>query len=207
MSEQSSATATQPEVRVWDILVRLFHWSLVVAFAIAWLTEDDFETLHQWAGYCVAGLLTFRILWGLIGTRYARFTQFIYSPARIKRYLRSLLSGHPEHYMGHNPAGGAMVIALILCLGLTAFSGMALLATEGHGPLASTFFAGWSEDLLEEVHEFFANGTLLLVMLHVAGVLVSSLLHGENLVRAMITGRKRRRPALDDPDADGQAQS
>lgn len=203
MSEHTSAAA--PDTRVWDILVRLFHWSLVAAFAVAWLTEDDFETLHQWAGYCVAGLLTFRIMWGLIGTRYARFTQFIYSPARIKRYLRSLLSAHPEHYMGHNPAGGAMVIALILCLGFTAFSGMALLATEGHGPLAGTLFAGWSEDFLEEVHEFFANGALMLVLIHVAGVLVSSLLNHENLVRAMITGRKRKRAALDDPDAEEQA--
>jgi cytochrome b len=197
------------QTRVWDIAIRIFHWSLVAAFTIAYLTEDDFETLHTYAGYTVLGLVTFRILWGLIGTRYARFTQFIYSPARVIDYIGGLIKGKPKHYTGHNPAGGYMVLALLISLLATTWSGMVLYGTEGKGPLANTTIniisPAYADDdehgkgegkegdeFWEEIHEFFANFTLFLVILHIAGVIVSSIAHRENLVRAMITGKKER---------------
>ncbi len=94
------------QIKVWDLPVRVFHWSLVVGFTIAWFTGEQSEMLHSWAGYTVLGLVLFRIGWGIVGSRHARFSDFIYSPSRILAYLRSLCSGQPTHYLGHNPAGG-----------------------------------------------------------------------------------------------------
>lgn len=184
-------TNNPPTVKVWDLLIRIFHWSLAISFVVAFVTEDDFLYLHSFAGYCILGLLAFRLCWGVIGTRHARFSDFVTGPAAIKRYLKSLLTRHPEPHLGHNPAGGAVIVIMLALLALTAFTGMATLATEGLGPLADTFVAGFSEDWLEEIHEQLANLMLLLVIVHLGGVLVSSLLHRENLVRAMINGRKR----------------
>lgn len=184
------------EVKVWDPLVRVFHWTLVAGFFTAYLTEGEDETLalHTWAGYTVAGLILVRLVWGLIGTRHARFSDFVRRPAVIKDYLLSVLRLHPRRYLGHNPAGGLMIVFLLISLPATVFFGMGLYAVgEQAGPLA-----GWLgglgeswEDVFEGLHEFFANFTLFLVVVHVSGVLVESLLHRENLVRAMITGRKR----------------
>ncbi|NVK02248.1 MAG: cytochrome b/b6 domain-containing protein [Oceanospirillaceae bacterium] len=179
------------QVPVWDILIRIFHWSLVFSFALAWITADEWDAVHSWAGYTLAGLLGFRLVWGLIGTTHARFINFIYSWSEVKQYLRSLLTIRPKHYLGHNPAGSWMVLLLILVLAMTCLSGMTLYATEGQGPLAGTFLAHLSDGWVEEVHEFFANSVLALVFVHVAGVLVSSLLHAENLVKAMVTGKKQ----------------
>ncbi len=182
------------EIKVWDPLVRLFHWSLVLAFAVAYITQEDFLQIHVAAGYLVLGLVAFRLLWGLIGTRHARFSDFVYRPAVILAYLKDLLALRHRRYIGHNPAGGAMVVALLLALAATTFSGLlAYGAEEAGGPLAGLVAnAGRSaRHLFEEVHEFFANFTLALVGLHVAGVAVESVLHRENLARAMVTGRKR----------------
>lgn len=194
LNQASNRTAAMQTIRVWDPLVRLFHWSLVASFAIAYLTEgeDDWMTLHSYAGYTALGLLAFRLLWGFIGSYHARFVNFITGPAEAIAYLKGLKAGKVKDYLGHNPAGAAMIVALFLSLVATGFSGMVVYGIEGHGPLAGTFVAGWSEDMFEEVHEFFANFTLALVVLHVAGVVVSSRLHGENLVRAMLTGNKQR---------------
>ena len=181
-------------VRVWDPLVRIFHWSLAGFFLLAYVTEDELLTVHVYAGYAVAALIIFRLIWGLIGTRYARFTDFVTGPAVLLSYLGKLVTGRAPRYLGHNPAGGAMVIALLVSLTLTAFTGMALIAGDGIGPMAGTLFARFSGEAFEEVHEFFANLTMFLVVLHVAGVLVSSLLHRENLVNAMLTGRKQLAP-------------
>ncbi len=185
------------QVRVWDPLVRFFHWSLVTAFTVSFLTEDDFMTLHSWSGYLILGLLSVRIVWGLIGTRYARFSDFIYSPRNILQFLKDTLRLRARRYLGHNPAGGAMVILLILSLLLTGLTGMGLYgAEEQAGPLAGWFVNGghaWGE-ALEEVHEFLANFTLLLVFIHVAGVIVESMIHRENLVSAMLTGFKKEQP-------------
>ena len=178
-------------IKVWDPLVRIFHWSLVLFFFTAYLTEDDFETIHVWAGYAVASLVAFRIVWGLIGTRHARFTDFVTSPRTLFNYLIAIPAGKARRYIGHNPAGGTMIIALLLALAGTTLFGMATLgADENAGPLAGSWLASFDEHTLKEIHEFFANLTLTLVVLHVAGVVFSSLHHRENLVRAMVTGRK-----------------
>ncbi len=177
-------------LKVWDPFVRIFHWSLVFLFFLAYITEDDWMTVHSYAGYTVALLVTFRLFWGIIGTRYARFNSFVTSFENVKAYLKQLFSGNAKHYVGHNPAGGLMIVILLICLIITTITGMSLFATEGHGPLASTFLSQWSEDILEEIHEFFANFTVLMVVIHVSGVLVSSLLHKENLIKSMITGKK-----------------
>lgn len=198
------ATESHPQhdrqIRVWDPLVRIFHWALVLFFFTAYLSEDVSATLHVWAGYAVAGLISFRLLWGLIGSRHARFTDFVRTPRNVLSYLKDIPAGRARRYIGHNPAGGAMVIALLAFLAATVIFGMATLgADENAGPLAGSWLASFNEHTLKEIHEFFANGTLTLVFLHVAGVLFSSLHHRENLVRSMIHGRKQARD--DDVDA------
>jgi cytochrome b len=181
------------EIKVWDPLVRVFHWGLVSAYLVAWLSEDEVMWLHTNAGYLMLALISIRILWGLIGTRYARFSQFVVSPSKVWGHLKAVSRLKVKSYVGHNPAGGWMIVAMIVALLFTGFSGMALYGAEEHaGPLAS-WFAGAGEgmeDFLEETHEFFANFSLFLVFVHVSGVVVESLLQRETLVRAMITGRK-----------------
>ena len=203
-------------VKVWDPVVRLFHWSLVGAFAIAYASGDDFEGLHVVAGYAVAGLIGLRVIWGVVGTRHARFTDFVTGPAEARSYLRSLLAGRPRHYAGHNPLGGWMILALLLVVAAACWSGLEAYADEGKGPLASPGAvlvtpaladddrhrtgAGESprkrsggHGFWEEFHEVLAHLALGLVVLHVLGALVASALHRENLVKAMITGYKQAR--------------
>jgi cytochrome b len=166
-------------VKVWDVLVRVFHWSFAACFAGAWLTSESerWRDVHVMLGYTMMGLVAFRLVWGFVGPRHARFTSFVRGPAAIARYLRSLLASHPEHHLGHNPAGAA---AIVLLLGLAALAGA----------------SGWAvyNDLggkwLEETHEFLAGAMLAVVGVHLAGVAVASWLHRENLVAAMLTGRK-----------------
>jgi cytochrome b len=182
------------EIRVWDALVRIFHWVLVPAFFIAYFTEDDFLSLHAWAGYTIVGLLVFRVVWGLIGSRHARFSDFVYSPRIVIQYLKDTLQFKAKRYIGHNPAGGAMIVAILVSLALTTITGLMVYGVaEDLGPLASTLSGldEFWEDVFEEIHEFFANFTLFLVLIHVAGVVFESLLHRENLVRSMVTGYKR----------------
>jgi cytochrome b len=187
-------------VKAWDPLVRVFHWSLVFFFLLAFVTEDDWMSLHVWAGYAVAMLIGFRLFWGLVGTRNARFLTFVKSPKVVMRHLRDMLLLKPAHYLGHNPVAAVMVVALLVSITLVAFSGMVMIASEGEGPLAGTLFASLNGETMEDVHEFFANFTLFLVFAHVAGVVVSSFLEGENLVRSMITGRKKARTQWADVD-------
>ena len=185
---------TPATVPVWDLLVRLFHWSLAASFAVAFVLEDNWLGVHVWAGYLALGLIALRLVWGFVGTRHARFSDFVRGPRAVARYLADALRMRAPRHLGHNPAGGAMVVALLVLVGATGLSGMALYgAQELSGPLApwlsglSPEWGGW----LEEIHEILANTTLALVVLHVAGVLFSGLSHGENLVAAMLTGRKR----------------
>lgn len=179
--------------RVWDLPVRLFHWSLVASFILAYLSGDELLGLHTFAGYTIIGLVLFRLVWGVVGSRYARFSQFVKRPATVVAYLKEIASFRARRYLGHNPAGGAMVVALLISLLVTTLSGLAVYgAEEMAGPLAETMqglphFAG---EAVEELHEFFANFTVLLVLLHVAGVLIASLQHNENLIRSMIHGLK-----------------
>ena len=183
-------------IKVWDPAVRIFHWTLASAFAVAFLTEDDLQLLHIYAGYLIGALLVFRVIWGFVGTRHARFRDFVHGPATVAAYLKQALRLRAPRHLGHNPAGGAMVIALLVTLAVTVLSGLALYgATDFTGPLAGIFRGELAADVLEEIHEFGANFTLFLVVLHLAGVLLTSLEHGENLVRAMITGRKTEKPA------------
>jgi cytochrome b len=174
----------EKRILVWDAPTRLFHWLLAASFAGAFLTGDSerWRDIHVLLGYTVAGLIAFRLIWGLIGTRYARFRSFLFSPRELLQYLRSLASRSPRHYLGHNPAG-SVAIFLLLALGLVT-------AATGYVTY-NEMFGEW----LAELHEASAWAMLAVVGVHVAGVLVSSLLHRENLVRAMITGRKAGEPA------------
>ena len=182
------------EIKVWDPAIRIFHWSLVSAFGIAYASEDDFMAIHTYAGYIIIGLLAFRLVWGLIGTHYARFSDFIRSPGEVLDYLKDMLALKAKRYLGHNPVGGAMIVALMVSLLLTTFTGLGAYGIEGGGPLADRLAGadGFAKEALEETHEFFANFTLLLVCIHVAGVFLGGIFHSENLVRAMLTGNKLR---------------
>jgi len=180
-------------IKVWDLPVRLFHWTLVTSFFLAYITEDHWMGLHTFAGYTIAVLIVFRLIWGLIGTRYARFGNFVTRPANIRQYIKDIFLFRAKRYLGHNPAGGAMIIALIISLVITVVTGVATYGgKELAGPLAGFMMTmpNFVSDGVKEIHEFFANFTLFLVVLHVAGVVFASLQHGENLIRAMFTGKK-----------------
>lgn len=184
------------EIKVWDPAVRVFHWTLVAAFATAYFTEDDLLGVHTVAGYTVVGLVLFRVLWGFVGSRHARFADFVCKPSRVLTYLKEVMILRPRRYLGHNPAGGAMIVLLLLSLLATTVTGLATYGSfsveHAGGPLAF-WLAGSPRAFrhsLKEVHEFFANFTVILVAVHVAGVAAESWLHRENLVKAMFTGRK-----------------
>jgi len=198
--------------QVWDIGIRLFHWLLVLSFIIAYWTGEDEGELHIYAGYVILALVLFRVVWGFIGSKHARFKDFIYSSAEILLHIKGLILGKVKPTAGHNPLGGLMVVALLLSLVMTTVSGLKVYGVEGHGPLAETntsYFIssanasnptedkannheeGDSEEFWEEIHEFFANFTILLIVFHILGVIVSSKVENENLVKAMITGYKQ----------------
>jgi len=182
---------SQELVKVWDLPLRIFHWLLVAGFFIAYLTEDDLLTVHVWAGYLVTGLLVFRLVWGFIGNDYARFSNFLCSPAKSIAYIKDLLVLKTQRYIGHNPAGAAMIVLLLVSLLATVITGFAVYgADQAAGPLAAIGSA--NEKMWEEVHEFFANFTLVLVVVHVIGVAVESYIHRENLARAMVHGFKKK---------------
>lgn len=166
-------------ILVWDAPVRVFHWLMVLSFFGAYLTAESerWRLLHVTLGYTMAGLVAFRIVWGLIGTRYARFASFVRGPAAVMRYLRSLLRGRAEHHAGHNPAGALAIVALLVLTFAVAATGWATYNEVG---------GKW----FEELHEGTANLMLALVGVHVLAVVLSSWLHHENLVGAMISGRK-----------------
>jgi len=182
------------EIKVWDPVIRLFHWVLVITFIVAYLTEDDFLDLHVLAGYVLGAAIIVRLFWGFVGTRHARFSDFITSPGAAFNHLKETLSFKAPRYVGHNPAGGLMILIMLISLALTVVTGVALYGAEEHaGPMATLFIdssANW-EDVLDETHELLANFTLLLVAIHLLGVIAESLIHKENLVRSMINGSKR----------------
>lgn len=196
--QNSASLNIDNTITVWDPLVRIFHWSLVLTFFLAYVTEDSWENIHVIAGYIVAALVGFRLIWGVIGTRRARFTRFVKSPQAVLDYLKQMIRFKVPHYLGHNPAAAAMIVCLLISLIMISISGLMIIAGEGEGPLAGTIFASVNHELAEEIHELFANFTLLLVFLHVAGVLFSSFLEKENLIRAMITGRKKENSSAED---------
>ena len=209
------------EIKVWDPFVRFFHWSLVAAFLVAYFVEPEDNTLavHVWAGYAVGGLVALRVIWGFVGSKHARFSDFLFGPFAAITYLFGLFGGRSKRYLGHSPAGAWMVFALLVGLSVTALSGLMLYGEEEKkGPFAG-FFAdagttaivigaahadeGPEEDEAEtpeggsessqfkDLHEVAVNLTLILALLHIGGVVLASIAHRENLARAMVTGRKR----------------
>lgn len=179
MIQPGARTKVFRSILVWDVPTRMFHWLLVLSFTGAFLTADSERTrdIHVALGYIVLGLLAFRLLWGFAGTRYARFSSFLFRPGDVLAYLLSLFKGKPTHYVGHNPAG-SVAIWLLLILGLVSAVSGVLVYQEIGG------------DAIEELHDVSSYAMLAVVAVHVLGVLVSSLMHRENLVRAMITGYK-----------------
>ncbi len=170
-------------ILVWDVPTRVFHWLLVLSFAGAYLTAESerYRDIHVVLGYTLLGLIGFRLLWGFFGTRYAQFRSFLFKPGEIVAYLQSLFRGKPAHYVGHNPAG-SMAIWLLLGLGILA------------GATGVMLFQDIGGEALEELHEVTSNAMLAVVLIHIAGVVVSSVLHRENLARAMVTGFKSAEP-------------
>lgn len=177
MSITMTATPTN-KIKVWDLGVRLFHWSMVTSVTAAYVLADD-RVLHRWLGYVVLGLIAFRVIWGVIGTHHARFGSFVPSPQRFFRYVNDMRLGREKRYLGHNPAGAAMIIALLTLLSAVGATGYML-------GMDAYFGVEW----VERAHKLLVNGLLALVALHVMGVILSSRRHRENLVLAMVTGNK-----------------
>ena len=175
----AGSAARPAKIRVWDPFVRVFHWSLATLFLAAYVTGDDAGQVHIVAGYAIAGLIALRIIWGFVGPRYARFSNFVRSPRTVLAYLRDMALLRASRYLGHNPAGGVMIFGLLVMLVGTGITGYMM-----------TTNALWGAKWVEEIHETFANLTVGLIVFHVLGVLLSSFAHGENLVKSMITGWK-----------------
>lgn len=195
-------------VRVWDPLVRVVHWLLVVGFIIGYVTEGDPMWLHVWSGYTVASLVILRVIWGFVGPQHARFSDFVTRPGKVFGYLGGLIRRKSPRFLGHSPAGGAMTVVLLLGLAGICVTGMLTLADAGNaGPLAAWF---GNEEVAaaraaaqeagerfryrspyEEPHEVLVNITLVLIILHIAGVALASFVHKESLPKAMVTGMKR----------------
>jgi len=179
--------AALAEQKIWDLPTRVFHWMLVLCFAGAWLTAESERTqlLHLTLGYCAGALVLWRVLWGVAGSRYALFSDFVRSPAAALRYLKAYLPGNslvaPRRYVGHNPAGGWAVLGLLALM-------------------AAAVASGWwsyqpgAPDMAGEMHEVMTQALLILIGLHVLAVVATGFKHRENLVRAMWTGRKRALP-------------
>jgi len=214
-SETIRTTSRPASTLIWDPVVRFGHWALVAAFAVAYLSAEEEaggpDPLHVWGGYVVGAIVVLRVVWGFVGPRHARFSDFVRSPIVALAYFRDLLYGRARRYVGHSPAGGAMVIALLICLAATVATGLIAYGEEGKGPLAAVMVADANangneaehralaekrgketESAVGELHGLMANITVALVVAHIFGVAVASVVHKENLVRAMITGRKRR---------------
>ena len=185
---------SEQTIKVWDIFIRFFHWSLVLTFLIAYLTEDDFMSLHTFAGYSIIALICLRLIWGFIGTEHARFKDFICPLATVKEFIKNTLSANAKRYIGHNPAGGLMILIMLVSIVVTSITGVIIEGMENSGPFAEQLHNSGEmlEDVFEEIHEFFANFSLLLIFIHIAGVLVESLIHKENLIKSMVTGFKRK---------------
>ena len=172
-------TNQKQSVLVWDMPIRIFHWLLAISFAGAWLTSESEaqQMIHYAFGYSACMLVLFRIIWGIVGTRYARFSQFIKGPAETIHHIKSLMTGSEHSGLGHNPAGALVMISLmilILLIGLT-------------GYWSIKEFLG---DVMSEAHETIANITLAVVVIHVAAAIIMSFLQKENLVKSMVSGKK-----------------
>ena len=209
-------TGRPARVAVWDPLVRVAHWALVAAFAVAYLSAEEEGAdapalLHVWGGYAVGIIVALRIVWGFVGPGRARFSDFVRGPGTVLREVIDLVRGRAARHLGHGPAGGAMIVALLVCLAATVATGLVAFGDRGKGPLAHAASViampadaaaaraegdaqregNRTESVLGELHGTIANITLALIILHILGVIVTSFAHRENLVAAMITGEKR----------------
>jgi cytochrome b len=210
-----TSTGSDTQITVWDPLVRFGHWALAAAFAIAYISGDEGgepNAWHEWTGYIAGGIVVWRVLWGLIGSRYARFSDFVVGPRAAIAYLTGLVTGNSKRYVGHSPAGGAMIVALLALIAATVVTGIiadpdgapkpqpgvtvtapagnagAGIAARSHGEHDGR---KEHESLIGEIHAVLSNITLFLVVLHILGVALASVVHHENLARAMVTGKKR----------------
>ncbi len=180
MRTVAATAGEKPAIRVWDPIVRLFHWTIVLGYGInMWATEDGSDA-HEVIGYVVLAAIAIRLVWGFIGSRHARFADFVPGPSRLSGYLRQLAKRREPRYIGHNPAGAIMMLALI-----------ALMLSVGVSGWMMTLDAYWGEEWLEELHETLANAIWPLAGLHVLAAVMESFRHRENLIKSMITGRKR----------------
>lgn len=176
MSAKLQAPTT---VKVWDPLVRVFHWSLVACVLLNRFVLEAGDPPHQWVGYLAAALVSVRVVWGFVGPRHARFSDFFPTPARLRAHLQGWFAGEPPHTVGHNPLGALMMLALmglVLSLGVTGWM-------QG----TDTYFG---EEWLQELHETLANALILLAGLHAAAALVMGRIERVRLIRAMVTGVK-----------------
>lgn len=182
-NNSSAGDTTQRRILVWDAPVRLFHWLFAACFAGAWLTAESehWRLVHVALGYTAGGLVIFRMAWGLVGTKYARFSSFVCGLTSVWKYLLGILLGHPQRHVGHNPAGAVVIVTMLALACALTMTGWATYNDVG---------GNW----LGEVHEVLASLMLALVAVHVAGVIVSSRLHRENLVGAMLSGYKTGHP-------------
>lgn len=206
----------QATQKTWDIFVRIFHWSLVIALYLAFYVYEGESRRHAYAGYAVIALISFRVLWGYVGTRHARFKDFIKGPSEAKAQAKSLAAGRPRHYLGHSPLAGYMIVALLVSAFWTAWSGVELLAAEGRGPFAEGHVPGPAFSVSatnaeaaflpfggggrywEHTHRRAARFTWDLAYIHVMAAIVLSALYRENLIKSMVTGRKKERDPKDD---------
>jgi cytochrome b len=166
--------------RVWDPLVRCIHWALAATFLVAWFSHGGYLAIHRFAGYAIAALVAVRIAWGFAGAGHARFAEFVPDPRSLASYAALLARGREPRYIGHNPAGGAMIVLLLALLATLCISGIVLDTPRFRD----------DRDVMQ-VHDWLTDAALACIALHVAGVAYASWRHGENLVSAMITGRKR----------------
>lgn len=183
--------ATVP-VRIWDIPIRLFHWAIVVILATSWVSEElRWMELHFLAGYSLFALLLFRLAWGFVGSQTARFTGFLRSPLAVMRYILRLHRRGPDTEFGHNAAGGWMVLVMLVLLAVQVGTG--LCANDdaiNEGPLFNYVGKDWS-DWLTHIHAVNFSLIQIVVSLHVLAVLAYALVKKQDLVRPMVTGRKR----------------
>jgi cytochrome b len=177
---------------IWDIPTRLFHWTLALSFAAAWLTSesDPWLSVHVFLGYLMLGLVGFRVLWGVVGSPYARFSSFWYGPKAAFNYFRDILTGKAARHVGHNPAGSLAIYALLLLTVVVGVTGFFTLGGEEQQGAASGLLSIAQGRLFKQLHELAATVMLLIVFGHIAGVVIESYLHKENLARSMVTGTK-----------------
>jgi len=177
---------------IWDIPTRLFHWTLALSFAAAWLTSelDPWLAVHVFLGYLMLGLVGFRVLWGVVGSPYARFSSFWYGPKAAYNYFREILAGKAARHVGHNPAGSLAIYLLLILTVVVGLTGFFTIGGEEQHGVVSGLLSMAQGRVAKQLHELAATLMLLIVFGHIAGVVVESYLHKENLARAMVTGTK-----------------